>query len=157
MKTTLRVLAGVLVASVLTASAAMAHHSFSMFDRSVEKVITGTVARWAFNAPHSWLYLNVKNPNGTETLWSFEGSAPPSLLTRGITGATFEPGATVTVSYCPMRDGRPGGGLGWARVGNGPFLNPSDGGCDGSVKAIEKWKVWLAAGHTSSADALKAK
>jgi len=157
MKTTFRVLAGVLVASVLTASVAMAHHSFSMFDRSVEKVITGTVARWAFNAPHSWLYLNVKGADGAVTLWSFEGSAPPSLLTRGITGATFEPGATVTVSYCPMRDGRPGGGLGWARVGNGPFLNPSDGGCDGSVKAIEKWKAWLAAGHTSSADALKAK
>jgi hypothetical protein len=157
MKTTLRRLSGVLAASLLTASAAMAHHSFSMFDRSVEHVITGTVVRWAFNAPHSWLYMNVKNPDGTETLWSFEGSAPPSLLTRGITGATFEPGATITVSYCPMRDGRPGGGLGWARLADGTFLNPSDGGCDGSVKAIEKWKAWLSAGHTSSADALKAK
>jgi hypothetical protein len=155
--TTLRLLSVVLAASLLTASAAMAHHSFSMFDRSVENVITGTVLRWAFNAPHSWLYLNVKNPDGTETLWSFEGSAPPSLLTRGITGATFEPGATITVSYCPMRDGRPGGGLGWARLADGAFLNPSDGGCDGSVKAIEKWKAWLAAGHTSSVDALKAK
>jgi hypothetical protein len=150
-------LSAVVAASVLTGTAAMAHHSFSMFDRSVEKVITGTVVRLAFNAPHSWLYLNVKNADGTETLWSFEGSAPPSLLTRGITGATFEPGATVTVSYCPMRDGRPGGGIGWARVANGPFINPSDGGCDGSVKAIEKWKPWLAAGYTSSADALKAK
>ena len=116
----------------------MAHHSFAMFDRSVEKVATGTVVRWAFNAPHSWLYLNVKNADGSETLWSFEGSAPPSLLQRGITGSTFEPGETVTISYCPMKDGRPGGGLGWARLADGTFLNPSDGGCDGSVKAIEK-------------------
>jgi hypothetical protein len=77
MKTTFRLLTGALVASLLTASVAMAHHSFAMFDRSVEKVATGTVARWQFNAPHSWLYLNVKSADGTETLWSFEGSAPP--------------------------------------------------------------------------------
>ena len=157
MKTTLRLLSGVLVASLMTASAAMAHHSFAMFDRSIERVATGTVARWQFNAPHSWLYLNVKGADGKETLWSFEGSAPPSLLTRGINGTTFEPGATVTVSFCPMKDGRPGGGLGWARLANGNFVNPSDGGCDGSAAAIEKWKGWLAAGYTSSAEAQKPK
>ena len=157
MKTTFRMVTGALVGTLLTASAAMAHHSFAMFDRSVEKVATGTVARWQFNAPHSWLYLNVKNADGSETLWSFEGSAPPSLLTRGISGSTFEPGATVTVSYCPMKDGRPGGGLGWARLANGTFVNPSDGGCDGSPTAIEKWKGWLAKGITSSAEAAKAK
>jgi hypothetical protein len=155
MTTTFRSLTGVLVATLLTAPALLAHHSFAMFDRSVERVATGTVVRWAFNAPHSWLYVNVKNPDGTETLWSFEGSAPPSLLTRGISGSTFVPGASVTVSYCPMRDGRPGGGLGWARLANGTFVNPSDGGCDGSEKAIEKWKGWLAAGYNSSTDAQK--
>src|SRR5688572_33425775 len=122
-------------AALLTMTVAEAHHSFAMFDRDQEIVKTGTVVRWAFNNPHSWLYVNVKNADGTETLWSFEGSAPPSLVQRGITGATFEPGATVTVSYCPMKDGRPGGGLGWARLANGTFVNPSDGGCDGSVKA----------------------
>jgi hypothetical protein len=156
MKTS-RLLPGVVVAVLLTPPALMAHHSFAMFDRSVERIATGTVVRWAFNAPHSWLYLNVKNADGSETLWSFEGSAPPSLLTRGITGGTFPPGASVTVSYCPMRDGRPGGGLGWARLANGTFVNPSDGGCDGSEKAIEKWKGWLAGGYTSSTDAQKPK
>ena len=157
MKTALRVLLVALVASLLTAAVAIAHHSFAMFDRTVEKVITGTVVRWQFNSPHSWLYINVKNPDGTETLWSFEGSAPPQLLQRGVTGSSFEPGSTVTVSYCPMKDGRPAGGLGWVRLANGKFLNPADGGCDGSDKAIEKWKGWMAAGYTSSTDALKAK
>ena len=157
MKTTFRWLSGALAASLLTASAATAHHSFAMFDRTVEKVATGTVVRWAFNAPHSWLYLNIKNPDGTETLWSFEGSAPPSLLQRGVNGSSFEPGATVLVHYCPMKDGRPAGGIGWVRLANGTFLNPSDGGCDGSARAVEKWKPWLAAGYTSSADAQKPK
>lgn len=150
-----RVLSMALVAALLTWSPVAAHHSFAMFDRGVEKVVTGTVVRWAFNVPHSWLYLNVKNADGSETLWSFEGSAPPSLLQRGISGSTFEPGHVVTISYCPLRDGRPGGGLGWARLADGTFVNPSDGGCDGSATAIEKWKVWLAAGHTSSTDAQK--
>ena len=157
MKTAFRLLAVTVVALLLTASVALAHHSFAMFDHTVEKVATGTVVRWAFNVPHSWLYLNVKNADGTQTLWSFEGSAPQSLLTRGITGSTFEPGAIVTVSYCPMKDGRPAGGLGWAKLANGTFVNPADGGCDGSPKAIEKWKAWLAAGYTSSADAEKSK
>ena len=156
MKTALRVLLVALVASLVTSAVTLAHHSFAMFDRTVEKVITGTVVRWQFNSPHSWLYLNVKNADGTDTLWSFEGSAPPSLLPRGITGSSFEPGSTITVSYCPMKDGRPAGGLGWARLANGTFLNPADGGCDGSEKAVERWKVWLAAGYTSSTDAQKA-
>ena len=77
MKTALRALLVALVA-LLPTSAAIAHHSFAMFDRTVEKVITGTVVRWQFNSPHSWLYLNVKSPDGGETLWSFEGSAPPA-------------------------------------------------------------------------------
>ena len=157
MKTALRVFLGALVVSLPASAIVNAHHSFAMFDRTVEKVITGTVVRWQFNSPHSWLYINVKNPDGTETLWSFEGSAPPQLLQRGVTGSSFEPGSTVTVSYCPMKDGRPAGGLGWVRLANGKFLNPADGGCDGSDKAIEKWKGWMAAGYTSSTDALKAK
>ena len=66
-------------------------------------------------------------------------------------------GSTVTVLYCPMKDGRSAGGLGWVRLANGQFLNPADGGCDGSEKAVEKWKPWLAAGYTSSADAQKPK
>jgi hypothetical protein len=157
MKTAFRLLPVALVASLMMAPVALGHHSFGMFDKSVEKVVTGTVVRWQFNVPHSWLYLNVKNPDGSETLWSFEGSAPPALLQRGISGTTFEPGHTVTISYCPLRDGRPGGGLGWARLANGTFVNPADGGCDGSAKAIERWKIWLAAGYTSSTDAQKSK
>ena len=84
-------------------------------------------------------------------------SDPRSRTKRPITGSTFEPGDTVTISYCPLRDGRPGGGLGWARLANGTFVNPADGGCDGSVKAIERWKGWLAAGYTSSAEAQKSR
>jgi len=128
-----------------------------MFDRSIEKVATGTVVRWTFNNPHSWLYLNIKDKDGKETLWSFEASSPTALLQRGISGTTFEPGKTITVLYCPLKDGRPGGGLGWVRLADGSFINPADGGCNGSAEAIERWKGWLAKGYTSNIEAQQAK
>jgi len=140
-------------ATLLAAAAADAHHSFSQFDRNVELVKTGTVVRWAFNNPHSWLYVNIPNDDGTETLWGFEGSAPASLIGRGITGSTFEPGDTVTFMFCPLRDGRPGGAIGWARLEDGTFINPADGGCAGGEASVERWKSWLEQGFTSSVEA----
>src|SRR6476620_9031169 len=110
MKRMFRLLRAVLPAVLLMALAASAHHSFAMFDRTVEKVVTGKVVRWAFNNPHSWLYVNVTNKDGSETLWSFEGSSPTQLLQRGINGFTFEPGSSILVQFCPLKDGRPGGG-----------------------------------------------
>ena len=145
-----------LVSALLTVTAVEAHHSFTQFDRDTETVKTGKVARWAFNNPHSWLYVNIENDDGTETLWSFEGSAPPSLIGRGITGSTFEPGDTVTFMFCPLRDGRPGGAIGWAQLADGTFVNPSDGGCNGNEGSIERWKGWLEQGFTSSTEAQQA-
>jgi hypothetical protein len=138
---------------LLTATVSSAHHSFAMFDRSTEKVATGTLVRWTFNNPHSWLYLNVKNKDGSETLWSFEASSPTALLQRGITGTSFEPGKTYTLLYCPLKDGRPGGGLGWVKLPNGTFINPADGGCSGSPETIERWKGWMEKGYTSNIEA----
>ncbi len=149
-----------LVPAALTAAitamaigAAHAHHSFAMFDRDTQHVKTGTVQRWAFNNPHSWLYVNVKNTDGTTTLWSFEGSAPTGLITRGITGDTFKPGDTVTFMFCPLKDGRPGGAIGWAKLDDGKYLNPADGGCNGGEANQQKWQAWLEKGITSSKDA----
>jgi len=140
----------------LTVMAVQAHHSFAMFDRTTEIVKTGTVQRWAFNNPHSWLYLNVKNDDGTQALWSFESSSPTQLIQHGITGTTFEPGATVTVMFCPLRDGRPGGGLGWVRLQDGKYLSTADGGCNGSEENISRWKGWMNQGYKSNKEAQSA-
>jgi hypothetical protein len=143
-------------AALVTAGAAQAHHSFSQFDRTTEVVKTGEIVRWAFNNPHSWLYLDIGNPDGTTTLWSFEGSSPTSLIARGITGSTFEPGAVITFMYCPLADGRPGGHLGWAQLADGSYINPSDGGCDGDDANVERWKVWIEQGFRSNREAAAA-
>jgi plastocyanin len=60
------------------ASMVEAHHSFSMFDPSREEVVEGTVIRWAYNSPHTLLFIK----DGTAKQWIFEGAAPPALLQR---------------------------------------------------------------------------
>ena len=98
-----------IAAIVVTPS--QAHHSFGMFDQADEAEISieGVVKKWQFINPHIWLIITVRNDDGSLTDWSFEGSAVPTLLRRGIRGDTFEEGQTVTVVAAPMKDGRPGG------------------------------------------------
>ena len=126
---------------------ALAHHSFAMFDREREEVLQGTVVRWAFNSPHIALYMETTDG----TLYSLEGAAPPSLLSRSpsMNGFTFEPGDHVRVVYCPLHDGRPGGAIGLIITDDDTFYRPNDGGCGPSPN----WEEWLAAGYTSRAEA----
>lgn len=130
-----------------------AHHSFAMFDRSQEVVMTGTVARWAYNSPHVAIYIE----NEADELWAFEGAAPAHLLSMGITGFTFQPGEPVTVVVCPLKDGRQGGAIGYViKQGDEDnfeaWFRPNDGGCGPS----RSWGEWLAAGYQSRAEAEEA-
>jgi len=139
-----------LAALVLWAAATTlhAHHSFAMFDRTKEQVVVGEVVKWAFNSPHVALY--VKDAKGTE--WGFEGAAPPALIERmpKMDGRTFKYGSKVTVIYCPLRDGRPGGAMGLVISADGTWYRPNDAGCGGNST---DWKKWLEAGYTSRAEA----
>ena len=49
--------------TIAAATTIRAHHSFSMFDASKEEVVVGDVVRWAFNSPHTVLY--VRDAKGT--------------------------------------------------------------------------------------------
>jgi hypothetical protein len=51
-----------------------------------------------------------------------------------------------------MRDGREAGHLGWAKLEDGTFVNPSDGGCNGSDATIQRWRGWLDKGISSNKD-----
>jgi hypothetical protein len=152
----IRSVAAVCLLLVASLPGAQAHHSFTEFDREIELVTTVTVVRWEFNNPHSWLRTRAANSDGTTTLWSFEGSGPTSLIQRGIIASTFEPGDTLTLMYCPMKDGRNGGHMGWVRLADGRFVNPSDGGCNGNDANIERWQAWLEQGFSSNTEALAA-
>ncbi|MBI4474790.1 MAG: hypothetical protein HY646_19115 [Acidobacteria bacterium] len=88
---------------------ALAHHSHAMFDHTVEKTITGTVANFSFRNPHVFLYIDVKGENGQVVSWAVEMSNIQNTLRSGIRQSTFKTGDVVTVTLNPLRDGRPGG------------------------------------------------
>ena len=142
-----------LVAGLFLAQAVLGHHSFSQFDRNVQRIVTGTVTTWAFNNPHVWIHVDEVAEDGSITQWSFEGAGLVPLLKKGIDGNTFKPGDQVVVMYCPLRDGRPGGAIGWIIREDEPMINPNDGGCWVTDEMKTQWMEWLEQGFTSNLEA----
>ena len=136
------------MSAILAAPAALAHHSFSMFDATREEVLVGDVVRWQFNSPHTVLYVR----DGKGTVWGFEGAAPPAIVGRTpkVDGLTFKPGDRVTMIHCPLGDGRSGGAIGLVVTKDGTWYSPADGGCRANQN---NWRQWLEAGYKSKAEA----
>jgi hypothetical protein len=112
-----------LAAAVLTAGAsAAAHHSFAPFNTDTEKTITGTVNRFEWTNPHTWVWIDVPDEKGGVVTWGVEGMSPNYLARRGWTKNTFNPGEKVTVVVRPMRDGSPGGMFVRATLADGTAL-----------------------------------
>lgn len=87
----------------------LAHHSGAMFEDELTVTLTGIVTHFDYVNPHSWLYVNVENDDGSVTEWGFELDAPPRLRRLGISPRFWEAGDTVTVRTRPLKDGRPAG------------------------------------------------
>jgi hypothetical protein len=91
---------------VSAALPAFAHHSFaSEFDVTKPVKLEGTVTRMEWINPHSWIRIDVKNPDGTVTNWMIEGGSPNALLRRGFTKHSLEPGTQIVVEGYQAKDG----------------------------------------------------
>ena len=99
--------AGALALAAAASNAAWAHHSFAAeFDINQPIELEGTVAMFEWVNPHSWLHVDVVNPETGETeRWRVEGGAPSPLLRRGWTRDSLPPGTAVTVAGFRSRDG----------------------------------------------------
>ncbi len=96
--------------SLLAISApAYAHHSFAMFDTSVTKSVTGTVTEFNWTNPHSSFAVASADAGGVAQTWYFEMNSPQNLVREGWKRSSIAPGDKVTVSYHPLRNGKPGG------------------------------------------------
>ncbi len=78
----------ILVASVAVMLASsgpvVAHHSFAAeFDARRPVKLRGTVTKMEWVNPHSWIHIDVKNPDGSISKWMIEAGAPNSLIRRG--------------------------------------------------------------------------
>ena len=85
---------------------AWAHHSFAAeFDATKPVKLQGTVTKMEWINPHSWIHIDVKNPDGTVTNWMIEGGSPNSLLRRGFTKHSLVPGTEIVVEGYQAKDG----------------------------------------------------
>lgn len=116
-----------LASVVLGSFPAAAHHSGAMFDPEVVLTLKGTVTRFDYVNPHSWLYINVANDDGTYTEWGFELDAPPRLRRVGVSPNFWQEGDSITVKTNPLKDGRPAGHLVGAVTGAGREFGNTSG------------------------------
>ena len=77
-------------AFLATGGAALAHHSFAMFDAAHPMEITGTVKEFKFVSPHTILTVTVKGADGVAKDWILEGGAPGMLVRDGMTSKSLQ-------------------------------------------------------------------
>ena len=94
------------VISLALAGRALARHSFTAeFDAAKPIVLTGTVTKVEWTNPHTWFFIDVKNPDGSVTNWGFEMPGPAQLLRQGLKRDSMKIGDVVTVDARRSRDG----------------------------------------------------
>ena len=95
-------------AALLCVAPAGAHHSHAMYDASGEIELEGvlTEVRWA--NPHVWIYLDVKNEDGTSRSWAMEGAAIDQLARKGWTRDQLNIGSAIKISCYQLRSRGPG-------------------------------------------------
>lgn len=96
-------------ALALTAGSALAHHSFAMFDRANQIDLEGVVQEFRFVNPHTFIYLVVKQDDGSTVTWALEGQSPSLLARDGWTSKTLKSGDELKMRIAPLRSGAPGG------------------------------------------------
>ena len=100
------VIAGVLAVSAAAIVPVAAHHSFAAeFDAKQPVTLKGTVTKMEWINPHTWIHLDVKNADGSVTQWMIEGGTPNTLVRRGFTKASLQPGTEITIEGFRAKNG----------------------------------------------------
>ena len=90
-----------------------AHHSHANYDISAWLVMEGKVKQIVLIAPHSIVYLDVKNEKGELTTWALEATNPRGIEGNGVKRDDVRAGDTVKARCHVLRDGAKGCLLGF--------------------------------------------
>ena len=107
-------LAAILGVLLAGASPVFAHHSVvGEFDTTKSLTLKGSISKVQWMNPHIYLYLEVKEADGTESSWALETLPTAMMRKAGLSKEAVmgTPGEVVTVLIIPARDGTKH--LGW--------------------------------------------
>ena len=97
---------------------AWAHHSHGNYVDTFMDV-EGVVKEVHLVVPHSWIYLEVKDPQGEPQMWALEATGRAGLQKIGVTPEYLKPGDTVKARCHRLRDGSNGCLLGFVKAKDG--------------------------------------
>jgi len=108
---------GVISIGIMT-TPVLSHHSFAMYDQTIEKTVSGKLTRYVPGSNHAQLIFALMNPDGSEVMengrpvqWGVETGSAASLARSGVTVDSFPLGTIITVTLNPLRDGRTFGAM----------------------------------------------
>ena len=83
-----------------------AHHSFAAeFDDKQPVTLEGTVVKFEFMNPHSWIHMDVKTEDGKVERWKVETGSTNALFRRGWRKDSLRMGDHVTINAFRAKDG----------------------------------------------------
>jgi hypothetical protein len=98
---------------------AVAHHSHGNYMDTFTDV-EGVVTEVHFVVPHSWVYIEVQDPDGGEPqLWALEATGRGGLERIGVTREYIKAGDKIKARCHRLRDGSNGCLLGFLKAGDG--------------------------------------
>jgi hypothetical protein len=86
------------------AAPAIAHHSHASYDITKWVLLEGTVKQVVLIAPHSILYLDVKDEHGEIAIWALEATAPATIFNNGVKREDVRAGDKVKARCRLLRD-----------------------------------------------------
>jgi len=96
----------VATAEITIAFPVIAHHSFAAeYDADKPVTLTGSVTKMAWINPHSWIYIDVKKPDGSVENWAVEAGPPGTLVRAGFTKESLAAGTVIKVNGYRAKDG----------------------------------------------------
>lgn len=99
-----RIAAALAVSLVLSAGAALAHHSVTVnFDTTKALDVVGVVKEVKIRNPHSQIILDVTSPDGSVKTWYIEWNDRNAMVRRKVPFDRLKVGDTITVNVNPNR------------------------------------------------------